>query len=146
MGAKTKKCKICDKEFTPQFSSVQQVCSNKCGYKLKNRTFNKKRKKTGEGELFKELWNKRKRVSFVSGEPLGDEMNVFFFSHILTKGAYPSLRLYKKNIQFMTRKEHVMWDFNKDKIKNDPKWKHVFKLADEIRKEYIDGKITVKDC
>lgn len=136
---KKKKCKICLTKFTPTYSTVQMFCSRKCEYEYKKQKGSKKRKKTGEKELFDKLWKTRKHVSFVSGEPLGDEAEVQFFSHILTKGSYPSLRLDPRNIQFMTKKEHVLWDFGKDKIKDDPKWKHVFELRDKLRLEYYES-------
>lgn len=100
------------------------------------------RKPTGEAELFKEIWNDlepEQRVSFVTGFPLPDqhEMRSYYFSHVLSKGSRPSLRLVKKNIVLMTLKEHQLWETGKHKIKSDPKlfrvWKKVFDLAEELK-------------
>lgn len=100
------------------------------------------RKPTGEAELFKEIWEAlepEQRVSFVTGFPLPDqhEMRTYYFSHVLSKGSRPELRLVKKNIVLMTLQEHKMWETEKHKIKADPKlmrtWQHVFDLAEELK-------------
>ena len=102
----------------------------------KKSTLNKVRKPTGEKALFEALWNTRNRRSYVTGRPLGNEARVHFFSHILPKGAYPKFRLFDRNIQFMTLEEHTMWENYKYKIKDDPKWKHVFELEQELKELY----------
>jgi len=100
------------------------------------------KKATGEGILFKEIWEAvepEQRVSFVTGLPLPDqhEMRSYYFSHVLTKGSRPELRLVKENIVFMTLEEHQLWETGKHKIKADPKlyalWKHVFELAEKLK-------------
>lgn len=100
------------------------------------------RKPTGEAELFKQIWEDlepEQRVSFVTGFPLPDqhEMRSYYFSHVLSKGSRPELRLVRKNIVLMTLKEHQLWETGKHKIKADPKlfrvWKKVFDLADELK-------------
>ena len=114
------------------------------GDNTKRRTTLKKhfRKATGEAELFKQIWEDlepEQRVSFVTGFPLPDqhEMRSYYFSHVLSKGSRPDLRLVKENIVFMTLKEHQMWETQKHKIKADPKlyatWQHVFELADKLK-------------
>jgi hypothetical protein len=99
-------------------------------------------------EIFKEIWDEKKdkdgnRHSEVSNIPLhyffGPRM-FFVFSHILAKGPYPGFRHYKKNIVLMTWNEHQLWEFHTHKIKDDPKWKWVFDLKDELKQEYYQGK------
>ena len=70
----------------------------------------KPRKATGEKEVFLEIWSERPHISEISGEPLGEEPNVWFFMHILSKKAYPRFRLYKKNIILGTADEHYSYD------------------------------------
>ena len=100
-----------------------------------------RRKPSGEGDLFKEIWEStpiEERVSFVTGLPLPDVNNAYsyYFSHVLKKGSYKHFRLYKKNIVFMTLEEHNTWEINQYKIKDDPMWSHVFKLKEELINEY----------
>lgn len=108
--------------------------------KAKGKSKYKPRKRTGEMDVFIKIWNERKHVSEVSGDPLGNVLKPIFFSHVLTKGAYPSLRLNKENIILMTADEHQLWEFGKDKIKDDPKWKWVFERRDKLKREYYDSK------
>lgn len=60
-------------------------------------------------ELFEHIWNTRPHVSEVSGKPLpykGHPQWHWCFAHILSKGAYPSLRLEPENIILLTPDEH----------------------------------------
>lgn len=96
---------------------------------------------TGELKVFMEIWGSLEpedRVSFVTGFPLEDqhEPRAFYFSHILGKGAYPKFRLYKKNIVFMSYREHHLWDHAKHMVKDNPLWKKVFELEEELKREY----------
>ena len=92
---------------------------------------------TGEGELFRQIWEETEpedRVSFVTGFPLEDiwDARAFYFSHILGKGAYPEFRLYRKNIVFMSMREHHLWDHAKWQVRDNPLWKKVFDLEEEL--------------
>ena len=98
-----------------------------------------KRKKTGELELFLELWDERPHVCQVSGDYL-PEFSVGCMAHCLTKGAYGSMRLNKKNIIFMRYDLHHMYDHQTDKAKKDPRFKWVFELAEELRSESNSNK------
>lgn len=96
------------------------------------------RKRTGEMDVFIEIWNERPRKSEISGEDLGNILKPIFFSHVLSKGAYPSLRLDKRNIVLKTLEEHQLWEFGKHKIKDDPKWKWVFERKEQLKREYYE--------
>lgn len=100
----------------------------------------KKRKEpTGELILFNALWKVRPHVSFVSGECLGDELNVCFMAHVLpkAKNKYPAFKLYDRNIIFLTFDEHYLFDFgSKESLKQLPSWKKVFELEAELKEEY----------
>jgi hypothetical protein len=65
-----------------------------------------KHKKTGELELFQEIWNERPHKSEISGIPLYS-FNVSCFHHILLKSTYPEYRLNKDNIIMLTAQEHL---------------------------------------
>lgn len=94
------------------------------------------RKKTGELDMFEEIWDERQHVSEVSGEPLGDILDPWFFAHLLPKGSYPAYRLRKENIILLTKKEHTQLDHSVHTIKNDPNWEFVFRLRDDLKIQY----------
>ncbi len=89
-------------------------------YELKRSTIKYKRKKTGEKELFLEIWNERPHICSnpECKKHLGDEPNAFFFSHIKSKGAYPELRLCKDNIELLCVECHQSYEFGIRKRRN----------------------------
>jgi hypothetical protein len=101
---------------------------------------NEKGKKTHDEDIafYKEIWKERPHKSEVSGQPLGDEFNVCFFSHILAKGAFPRFRHYKKNILLKTFDEHHEWETCDRK---HPKWNKVRDLMEELLLEYYKIKL-----
>lgn len=88
-------------------ASLKQAKKNKA---LSSPPAKKFRKKTGELDLYKIIWEERPHVSEVSGTPLG-EFDVRYFSHILSKGSYGKFRLNKDNIMLKTPEEHHTWEF-----------------------------------
>ena len=86
--------------------------------------------------MFAQIWEDREHVSEISERPLGDEANVWFFAHILPKGAYGRFRLREDNIVLMTQDEHYMFDHQTHKAKEDPRFDGVFKKAEELKREY----------
>jgi len=77
------------------------------------------RKSTGERDLFVEIWNERPHYCENCKESLGGEPKVHYFSHIKSKGAYPSLRLVKSNIELLCLQCHQLWDFgDRNEFKN----------------------------
>lgn len=83
--------------------------------------------------FFMEIWAERDHYSEVSGTFLGDEFNPSYFSHILTKAAYPAFRYKKTNIVLMTFKEHQEWEFTDRK---HPKWERFRDLEEDLIIEY----------
>ena len=119
-------------------------CTN-CGYLSKNESKcdlcktklgepKKKKGKTGELELFKEIWNERPHICEVDGKPLG-AFSVGLFSHVLTKGAYPGFRLYKKNIVLCRLKWHQQWEIGNRDV---PELKFKKELAEALKTEYYN--------
>jgi hypothetical protein len=105
----------------------------------KKKKYTYKKKATGEGDLFRSIWESRERISFVTRLPLPtEEAYSYYFSHVLKKGTYPKFRLNEKNIVFMTLDEHSTWETKQYTIKDDPKWAHVFKLKEELINEYAN--------
>lgn len=56
-------------------------------------------KTTGEKSVFEEIWAEREHICHNCKAYLGDEMRTHFFMHMRAKGAHPSLRLNKENIE-----------------------------------------------
>ena len=71
----------------------------------------KKRKITGERDMFIEIWNEREHICENCNQELSYEPRVHYFSHIKSKGAHPSLRLEKSNIQLLCMDCHYAYDF-----------------------------------
>lgn len=97
---------------------------------------NGRRVKEAEWKMFHEIWEERPHYSEISGTFLGHDYNPSFFAHILSKGAYEGLRLYKPNICLMTPEEHDVFDKQTDKAKVDPKYAEVFIKKDELMEYY----------
>lgn len=114
--------------FNPQPKSVT--------IKKKRKPLQRRRKSTGEAEVYKEIIQERGPFSQISGKELYGDLNSWWFSHVLSKGAYPAFRLYKKNIILKTPEEHHLWETQKHKLRELPEWKWVFDLEEELKQEY----------
>ena len=90
------------------------------------------RKATGEKALFKELWKVRKHKCGVCGVAL-PMFNVRYFSHCHTKQARPDLRLSPFNIDILCGECHTIWEGERHKVENDPKWKWLFEKFEALK-------------
>lgn len=97
---------------------------------------NGKIRPTGELAIFKEIYEERGPYSQISRQWV--DFAPICFSHVLSKGAYPSFRLYKKNIVIKTAKEHQMWETERHKLKDLPEWAWFFELEQELKHEYYE--------
>ena len=61
------------------------------------------------------------------------------FSHLLSKGAYPSAKLDKENIVLKTWAQHQLWEFHPHKLREKEEWKWVFEKRERLKKEYHGG-------
>ncbi len=95
-----------------------------------------RKKRTGELEIFQKIWAERDHRSQISGQHLGEEMSVWFMSHIVPKSIAPGLRLDPRNIILKTPDEHATWENKKHTIRDDPKWKWIFELEEKLKIEY----------
>ena len=85
-------------------------------------------------KLFLEIWEERKHKCDLCEKHLGHEPLAFFFSHILSKGAYPAFKLNKENIMLNCWDCHQSWDFgDPKKLKN---YNNIVKLKNELKYEY----------
>ena len=102
----------------------------------------KKRKPTGELELFKEIWEERIHISFLSGTPI-KYFDVKCFAHVLNKGKYPKFRLNKDNIVLLTPTEHNLLDAGtqlaRDKYAfiTESNWEKITNLKEKLKLEYV---------
>jgi len=98
------KCKCGKVFYTPVRNSIRIY--SKCEDCRKPK---KIKGKTGEAELFLEIWNERPHVSELTGKkllPLGHKLWFSQFLHVLSKGTYSELRLCKENIMLALPNEH----------------------------------------
>lgn len=118
-------------------------------YQLKRTPLKKKfPKKTGEGEIFNLIWKTRQHNCEVCGQSLKRvNASVGIFSHILSKGSYPDLRLDEENILLMGDGLygncfcHPIWEMRTAGMRNIEMWRPVFLLQDSLkRKSNIDNK------
>lgn len=137
-------CNECNKHsvLVKYLPSTGHLCA-KCNSKRlsKNKSHKQEGKAsnrgTGEAVMFECIWNTRKKVSFVSGEPLGAVAFSWYFAHVLPKSTYPQFRLFDKNIVLLTLDEHTAWDQrSRDKLRGDPKWDKMFQLEQELKEMY----------
>lgn len=71
----------------------------------------RKRKATGELEMFKEIWEERPHVCVKCGKRLLEPLRPAYFSHIKSKGAFPELRLVKENVELVCPECHYAYEF-----------------------------------
>lgn len=81
----------------------------------REREFNRKKKqvfkKTGERDLFLEIWEERPHICTNCKEELGREPRTYMFSHIKSKGSDSSKRLSKDNIELLCFDCHFAYEF-----------------------------------
>ena len=94
----------------------------------------KPRKKTGELELFKEIWSERPHKCVVCDAVL-PVFTVRFFAHLLSKGSNPAMRLDKNNIEIMCFPHHYKLDHETNRAREDSKYDKIFEKIDKL-KEY----------
>ena len=74
----------------------------------------KKRKPSGEGDLFNKIWTSREHMSELSGRTLPPKGNPYWvncFAHLLPKGTYPELKFKFENVMLLHPEEHRLYDF-----------------------------------
>ena len=95
----------------------------------------RKRKPRKDGmtqpKLFKLIWETREHKCEVCGVPI-DEPTLTNFSHLLGKGAYPSMKFDPRNVEVWCEKCHHEWTFNKGDL---GKWWRVTGKCDALRRE-----------
>lgn len=105
----------------------------------------------GQLKLFLSIWMEREHRSFISEITLrlrpGNNFWFNYFAHVIPKGLYPSFKLNKENIVFLTPEEHNLYDFGtEDQRKKYVKkmaekninvnWEKLYQLRDRLKKKY----------
>lgn len=67
------------------------------------------KKKTGELEIFQEIWSERPHICQVSGDPI-PYFDINCFSHVVMKSLSKKLRLDKENIWLVLPIWHTEWE------------------------------------
>lgn len=100
---------------------------------IKRTQIKKKFKKpTGEKALFDEIWEEREHKCQVTGKPIY-EFDIRLFSHILSKGAYGTYRLDKRNIWIVTPEIHHIWEFGD---RSHPMFEKKREVLEQLKQEY----------
>lgn len=82
-------------------------------------------------KLWKQIWKERPHRCEVTGVPL--TFNPSAFSHIITKGARPDLRLWPLNVVLMSFEVHHLWEHgSRAKLRSLPEWQWIFALQDYL--------------
>jgi hypothetical protein len=144
LKAKPKECLGCGELTLIWSKGMCKYCAAASSTpKLKKTKMSTSRKPTGEMAFFETLWNVRERVSFLSGKPVSFSPSTF--AHVLPKSKYPKLRLYDRNIIFLTQEEHTLLDAGtKEQRERYAKeylcdWNSIYKLKEELLKETQDA-------
>ncbi len=125
-------CQECDRAENPPKALKQSQKP------LKRAAIKYKKEATGEGEFFRKIWEKRPHKCQCCGEQLGDVALAHFFSHLLGKQAYPSLRLEELNIMLMCWNMngpscHTEWDTGD---KSQEKFKLARLITEKLKARY----------
>ena len=102
---------------------------------LKITPIKKKFKKTGELSVFKEIWSERPHVCQVTDKPIY-QFDIRCFSHILSKGSYPSYRKDKRNIWLVLPEIHDRWEF---KDRSNPIFDKKREVLEMLKQEYYSN-------
>lgn len=131
-------CTWCYNDYLKKKQREKKDKSNSIQQRQRKDTSEDRTEKT-EGQLYEEIWNERPHVSEIDGTPLlpkGHKMWHWQFSHLLSKGAYPSARLDKDNVVLKTWAQHQLWEFHQHKLRDKEEWKWVFEKRERLKKEY----------
>lgn len=85
-------------------------------------------------KVFRHIWETREHKCEVCGDPV-HEATLSNFSHLLGKGAYPSLKYYEPGIEIWCKTCHRKWtdhDLSHKEL-DSPEWKRVILKCDELR-------------
>jgi hypothetical protein len=103
---------------------------------LKKSTFTKKRKATGEKEVFRRIWDAAdgNAKCLTCGVHIS-EGRAINFSHLLPKGKYPEYRLDERNIVLQCDRCHMKWHNYGNEMREVKRWSTFFSKYDDLWEE-----------
>ena len=120
-------------------SSSSQIMVRKT---IKKKPIQYRRKRTGEAEVFEEIWNAlEEKTCFVCGRQI-NEPTASNFAHILPKSLnkYPLFKLNPENIKLFCHDSyyscHHRFDKEPRSTLKEPMWKKVFELEEKLKEKY----------
>lgn len=137
---KYKPCKECLKDSLIWSKGRCMICSQKASNKpIQRKPMSRTFTASGELPLFKELWLRLERKSFVSGKPIM-EFHPIHFAHVVPKSTFPHLRLAPSNIVLLTEEEHSLYDQGTARQREkyaqenpNTDWSKLYELRDRLR-------------
>lgn len=109
---------------------------------IKKKPIQYRRKRTGEAEVFEEIWNAlEEKTCYVCGRRI-NEPTPSNFAHILPKALnkYPLFKLNPDNIKLFCHDSysscHHRFDKEPRSTLKEPMWKKVFELEEQLKEEY----------
>jgi hypothetical protein len=138
------KKKICIACNTLQYLFARKMCQQCASKNPKPKSLLKEPvkkplyKPTGELILFQSIWASRPHVCTICDKKL-HEFNVGFFSHVLSKAAFPRFRLLDRNIVIKCLDCHSLYGTktNEYLLKLNPsRWSAIIQKHDELLQEY----------
>lgn len=121
-----------------ELSSLEKrktIQNNKPQTFKKRKPIQYRRKRTGEAEIFKEIWKERDHICSCCNTYLGTEASPIFFSHLLAKGTYGLYRLHKENIWLKCEHCHSQWEFGD---RSQGKFTAAVDEAARLKREYYE--------
>lgn len=109
------------------------------GLVKKASTLTKKRKSTGEKEVFRRIWEERPHNCLTCGVHI-NEARAINFSHLLPKGKYPELRLDPRNVVLQCGQCHMKWHNYGNEMREVKKWRSFFAKYDDLWEEIYNLK------
>ena len=130
---------VCCNESHLIFDRNKWLCKD-CYNKRKQEKLNRKTSEMKNNDLtvvFEHIWATRPHYCFHCDRYLGREPKSIFFSHILSRGAHPSLRCDEENIVLACEECHHIYDFrDKSKLKKQIPQELIDKLLKKERDEF----------
>lgn len=108
-----------DKKTKKGYCKNHQYLRTDQGWHKKGRKVQKPSKRSGQADLFDQIWASEPHHSFISNLNLdrydkdkGSRSDLYYhlFAHVLPKGKYPELKLDKDDIVLLTPDEHHLYD------------------------------------
>jgi hypothetical protein len=87
-------------------------------------------------DLFLKIWKTRERVCVLCGQHLGIEPRAHYFSHVLSKGAYPHYKLNPDNIVLKCIPCHTLWETGSTEKKKGHR--ELIKLKEKLKRKYYE--------